>query len=83
MSAAAIVEDGITGAAQLVIDEEDERIVGATFVGPDVSDWLHAATVAVVGRVPLQRMRHAVAAFPTMSEVWLELVESVFAPSSS
>lgn len=83
VSAAAIVEDGITGAAQLVIDEEDERIVGATFVGPDVSDWLHAATVAVVGRVPLQRMRHAVAAFPTMSEVWLELVEAVFAPSSS
>ncbi|MGB9113025.1 MAG: NAD(P)/FAD-dependent oxidoreductase, partial [Acidimicrobiales bacterium] len=78
VSAASIVEDGISGAAQLVVDEKDERIVGATFVGPEVADWLYAATVAVVGRVPLQAMRHAVAAFPTMSEVWLELVESLF-----
>ena len=82
VAAASIVEDGISGAAQIVVDDEDERIVGATFVGPDVADWLHAATVAVVGRVPLQAMRHAVAAFPTMSEVWLELVESLFKPAA-
>ncbi|MGA8296561.1 MAG: NAD(P)/FAD-dependent oxidoreductase [Acidimicrobiales bacterium] len=78
VSAAAIIGDGITGAAQLVVDQAEARILGATFVGPEVADWLHAATVAVVGRVAISELRHAVAAFPTMSEVWLELVESLF-----
>jgi dihydrolipoamide dehydrogenase len=49
--------------------------VGACFVGQDVADLVHAATIAVVGRVPLERLRHAVPSFPTMSEVWLRLLE--------
>jgi pyruvate/2-oxoglutarate dehydrogenase complex dihydrolipoamide dehydrogenase (E3) component len=81
VAGAAIAEDGISGAAQLVVDDDEGCIVGATFVGPEVADWLHAATIAVVGRVPIQTMRHAVAAFPTMSEVWLELVERLFDPA--
>ena len=49
-------------------------IVGATFVGPEVAESLHAATVAIVGEVPLRRLVHAIPAFPTRSEVWLRLL---------
>ena len=43
--------------------------------GPEVQDFLHAATIAVVGEVPLDRLWHAVPAFPTRSELWLRLLE--------
>jgi dihydrolipoamide dehydrogenase len=68
--------DGYNGYAKLVIDASREVIVGASFVGPDVAELLHAATIAVVGEIPLQRLWHAVPAFPTMSEVWLRLLET-------
>jgi pyruvate/2-oxoglutarate dehydrogenase complex dihydrolipoamide dehydrogenase (E3) component len=80
VAAAAIWGDGITGSCQLVVATNDECIVGATFVGPEVGDMLHAATIAVVGHVPMTRLRHAVAAFPSMNEIWLEMVERYFAP---
>jgi dihydrolipoamide dehydrogenase len=63
------------GTCRLVIDEDRGLIVGATFTGVDVSEWLHAATIAIVGEVPLKRLWHAVPAFPTRSEVWLRLLE--------
>jgi dihydrolipoamide dehydrogenase len=63
------------GTTRLVVDERDRVIVGATFVGPEVADFLHAATVAVMGRVTLDRLWHAVPTFPTRSEVWLKLME--------
>ncbi len=50
-------------------------IVGATFAGVEVAECLHAATIAVVGEVPLDRLWHAVPSFPTRSEVWLNLLE--------
>jgi pyruvate/2-oxoglutarate dehydrogenase complex dihydrolipoamide dehydrogenase (E3) component len=51
-------------------------IVGFTLVGPDVSELLHAATIAIAGEVPLDRLWHAVPPFPTISEVWLRLLEA-------
>jgi pyruvate/2-oxoglutarate dehydrogenase complex dihydrolipoamide dehydrogenase (E3) component len=63
------------GWAQLVIDEDRKVLLGATFAGPDVSELLHAATIAVVGEVPLNRLWHAVPSYPTISEVWLRLLE--------
>jgi pyruvate/2-oxoglutarate dehydrogenase complex dihydrolipoamide dehydrogenase (E3) component len=63
------------GTSRLVVDDGSRTIVGATFVGPDVAEWLHAATIATVGRVPLERLWHAVAAYPTRSEIWLKLLE--------
>ena len=63
------------GWAQLVVDEERKVLLGATFTGPDVAELLHAATIAIVGEVPLERLWHAVPAYPTISEVWLRLLE--------
>ena len=51
-------------------------VVGATFVGPDAAEMLHAATIAVVGELPLARLWHAVPSYPTVSEVWLRFAES-------
>jgi dihydrolipoamide dehydrogenase len=64
------------GTAQIVVDEARRVIVGATFVAPDAGEMLHAATIAVVGEVPLERLWHAVPAYPTVSEVWLRLLET-------
>jgi dihydrolipoamide dehydrogenase len=63
------------GTSRLVIDQATERIVGATFTGFETADFLHAATVAIVAEVPLPRLRHAIAAYPTRSEIWLKLIE--------
>jgi dihydrolipoamide dehydrogenase len=75
VAGASLQGDDYTGRAALVIDEARRVIVGATFVGPEVADLLHAATIAVVGEVPLDRLWHAVPSFPTVSEVWLRLLE--------
>ena len=67
---------GTGGTSRIVVDEARKTIVGATFTGFETADFLHAATIAVVGEVPLDRLRHAVAAYPTRSEVWLKLLEA-------
>ncbi|MGI9082032.1 MAG: dihydrolipoyl dehydrogenase family protein [Thermoleophilaceae bacterium] len=63
------------GTTRLVVDEDRRVLAGATFTGAEVAEFLHAATIAVVGEVPLERLWHAVPSFPTRSEVWLDLLE--------
>ncbi len=72
---ASFIGRGAPGTSRLVIDEARSVVVGATFVGTETADFLHAATIAVVAEVPLERLWHAVAPFPTRSEVWLKLLE--------
>jgi dihydrolipoamide dehydrogenase len=64
-----------------VVDEDRGVLVGATFVGQDVAELLHSATIAIVGEVPIDRLWHAVPAYPTISEVWLRLLEAYGRPS--
>lgn len=64
------------GGATLVIDDARDVVVGAAFVGPNVGEILHSATVAIVGEVPVEALWHAVPAFPTVSELWLRLLET-------
>jgi dihydrolipoamide dehydrogenase len=63
------------GTSRLVIDRQRGVLIGATFTGAEIQDFLHAATIAIVGEVPVARLRHAVPAFPTRSEIWLKLLE--------
>jgi dihydrolipoamide dehydrogenase len=67
--------EGYQGQARMVVDEDAGTIVGVTLVGQDVAELIHPATVAIVGRVPLTTLWHAVPAFPSMSEIWLRLLE--------
>ncbi|MEY2444731.1 MAG: hypothetical protein QOE00_1311, partial [Ilumatobacteraceae bacterium] len=64
------------GTCQLVIDDDRNVVVGATFVGPEIGELVHAATIAIIGEITLDRLWHAVPAFPTMSELWLRLLEA-------
>jgi dihydrolipoamide dehydrogenase len=69
------VGHGAPGTARLVVDEGRRVVAGATFTGVDVAESLHAATIAVIGEVPIERLWHAVPCFPTRSELWLKLLE--------
>ena len=72
---ASFVGRNADGNSRIVVDEKCRVIVGATFVGPGIAESLHAATIAVTAEVPLDRLWHAVPAFPTRSETWLKLLE--------
>ena len=76
VTGAKLLVEGYRGHATLVVDEDRRVVVGATFVGPELAELLHSATVAVVGEVPLDRLWHAIPSFPTVSELWLRLLET-------
>jgi dihydrolipoamide dehydrogenase len=73
---ASFVGKDVPGTSRIVVDESRRVIVGATFVGAETGEWLHAATIAVLGEVPLDRLWHAVPSYPSRSEVWLKLMEA-------
>jgi pyruvate/2-oxoglutarate dehydrogenase complex dihydrolipoamide dehydrogenase (E3) component len=76
VAGAALLGKGVSGTAQLVVDRRTRTIVGATFTGPGVGEMIHAATIAIVSGITLEKLWHAVPAFPTVSEVWLRLLEA-------
>jgi pyruvate/2-oxoglutarate dehydrogenase complex dihydrolipoamide dehydrogenase (E3) component len=69
--------DDATGTTRLVVDDDAGILLGATFTGPEVAEFLQAATIAVVAKVPLDMLAHAIPAFPTRSELWLYLMEAL------
>jgi pyruvate/2-oxoglutarate dehydrogenase complex dihydrolipoamide dehydrogenase (E3) component len=73
---ASFIGKGASATARIVVDERRRVIVGATFTGPEIAESLHAATVAIVGEVALERLIHAIPAFPTRSEMWLRLLDA-------
>jgi dihydrolipoamide dehydrogenase len=75
-SAAATLGQGIAGTGQLVVDETRHIVIGATFTGPGLQELLHSASIAIVAEVPLETLWHAVPSFPTLSEIWLKLLEA-------
>ncbi|MFJ2633684.1 dihydrolipoyl dehydrogenase family protein [Streptomyces sp. NPDC087422] len=75
VAGASLYADGYRGKARMVVDLDRGILLGVTFVGPGVGELLHSATVAVAGEVPIERLWHAVPAYPTISEVWLRLLE--------
>ncbi|MER8220414.1 NAD(P)/FAD-dependent oxidoreductase [Streptomyces sp. NPDC094143] len=76
VAGAGLYADGYRGRARMVVDVEDEILRGVTLVGPGVGELIHSATIAVAGRVPVDRLWHAVPSYPTISEVWLRLLEA-------
>ncbi|WP_030378512.1 MULTISPECIES: dihydrolipoyl dehydrogenase family protein [unclassified Streptomyces] len=76
VAGAGLYADGYRGRARMVVDLEAEILRGVTFVGPGVGELIHSATIAIAGEVPISRLWHAVPSFPTLSEVWLRLLEA-------
>ena len=63
------------GTSRLVVDEDRRVLVGATFVGYQTAEMLHAATIAITAKVSLDELWNAIPVFPTRTEVWLRLLE--------
>lgn len=80
VAGASLHADGYTGRAGMVVDEDRKVVVGFTAVGPDVAELLQAATIAITAEVPIDRLWHAVPAYPTISEIWLRLLETYGRP---
>jgi pyruvate/2-oxoglutarate dehydrogenase complex dihydrolipoamide dehydrogenase (E3) component len=76
VAGAKLFADEYRGHAQMVVDEDRRTIVGMTLAGHGVGETIHAATIAVAGEVPLDRLWHAVPSYPTISEIWLRLLET-------
>ncbi|WP_030154783.1 NAD(P)/FAD-dependent oxidoreductase [Glycomyces sp. NRRL B-16210] len=83
VAGASLYRDGYEGAARMIVDEDRGVMIGATFVGPDVAELVQAATTAIVGEVPIDRLWHAVPAYPAISEIWLRLLEEYGRPSAA
>jgi pyruvate/2-oxoglutarate dehydrogenase complex dihydrolipoamide dehydrogenase (E3) component len=77
VAGASLYADDYAGRAEVVVDTDRRTVVGMTLVGPGVGELIHAATVAVVGEVPLERLWHVVPSYPTIAEVWLRLLEEL------
>src|ERR1035437_2444576 len=77
VAGAALLRDDYVGRANLVIDRASDTLVGATFVGSGIAELVHSATVAVIGQVPVSTLWHAVPSYPTVSEIWLRLLETL------
>jgi len=77
VSGAELYADGYKGKARAVVDQERGVLIGMTLVGPAVGELIHAATIAIVGAIPVSRLWHAVPSYPTISEVWLRLLEAL------
>jgi dihydrolipoamide dehydrogenase len=80
LAGSSVQADDYQGKARMVVDEKRGIILGVTFVGQDVSEMLQAATFAIVGEIPLDRLWHGVPAYPTMNEIWLRLLETYGRP---
>ncbi|MFG2194352.1 dihydrolipoyl dehydrogenase family protein [Streptomyces sp. NPDC048639] len=76
VAGASLFADGYRGRARMIVDLDRGHLIGATFVGHGVAELLQSATVAVAGEVPVERLLHAVPAYPTVSEIWLWLLET-------
>jgi pyruvate/2-oxoglutarate dehydrogenase complex dihydrolipoamide dehydrogenase (E3) component len=76
VAGAALYADGYAGKAQMVVDEDRRTVVGVTLAGPGTGEMIHAATIAVASGATLDTLWHAVPSYPTISEVWLRLLET-------
>jgi len=76
VAGARLFADDYKGHAQMLVNEQTKTLLGMTLAGPGVGEMIHAATIAVAGQVPLDSLWHAVPSYPTMSELWLRLLET-------
>ena len=75
VAGAYLVADNYRGKARMVVDEDRKVPLGLHVRRAGRRGAAASGTVAVVGEVPLDTLWHAVASYPTVSEVWLRLLE--------
>ena len=78
VAASSLIRDDYVGRAKIVVDRASDTLVGATFVGTGIAELVHSATTAIVGKVPVAALWHTVPSYPTVSEIWLRLLETLY-----
>jgi len=63
----------------LTLMSDGQRITGAYALGPEASEWLQQATLAIRARVGLEVLLDTIQPFPTFSEVYLNGVRELVA----
>ncbi|MBW3639929.1 MAG: hypothetical protein KY451_08790 [Actinobacteria bacterium] len=61
----------------VLADADRKVLVGAWAVGPQASEWIHSAAVAVREQIPVSRLLEQVAQFPTYNEGWLKAYQQL------
>ncbi len=61
-----------------VLADRDRRVLfGAWAVGPQASEWIHTAALAVREQIPIDRLLDQVAQFPTYTEGYLKALQKL------
>ncbi len=70
-------ENNPRGHLGVLADKERRVLIGAWAVGPQASEWIHTAALAVREQLPIERLRDQVAQFPTYNEGWLNAFQKL------
>ncbi len=70
-------ENNPRGHLGVLADKERRVLIGAWAVGPQASEWIHTAALAVREQLPMERLRDQVAQFPTYNEGWLKAFQKL------
>lgn len=65
-------EDNPRGHLGVLADRDRKVLVGAWAVGPQASEWIHTAALAIREQIPVDRLLDQIAQFPTYNEGWHE-----------
>ena len=53
----------------MLVDDVSQQLVGASIIGPDADEAIHAIAAVMNARVPFTALKHSVFAHPTVSEL--------------
>ena len=70
-------EEHPRGHLGLLVDTEENVLVGAWAVAPQAGEWIHQASLAIRARIPIETLRDQVAQFPTYNEGYLAALEQL------
>jgi dihydrolipoamide dehydrogenase len=71
-----IIED-TTGFVKVVADKKTEKVLGASMVGPHVTEIIHELTLAIHAGVTVEQIAEMIHAHPTLCESIHEADEAV------
>jgi dihydrolipoamide dehydrogenase len=70
-------ENSPRGHLGVLADKQRRVLIGAWAVGPQASEWIHTAALAVREQLPIERLRDQIAQFPTYNEGWLKAFQDL------
>lgn len=65
------------GNVKIVIDSDDNKLIGCQAIGPHVTDMITGVTLAIENQMTIQQYANSVHAHPTLSEIFHEAAEAV------